>query len=54
MRKFAVILKYELKEYISSKGFVAFTLLLAIIGAVLLCLPRFIDMSAFTGVDFSC
>lgn len=53
MRKFAVILKYELKEYISSKGFVAFTLLLAIIGAVLLCLPRFIDMSAFTGVDFA-
>ncbi len=53
MKKFAVILKYELKEYISSKGFVAFTLLLAIIGAVLLCLPRFIDMSAFTGVDSS-
>lgn len=53
MKKFAVILKYELKEYISSKGFVAFTLLLAIIGAVLLCLPRFIDMSAFTGVDFA-
>ena len=53
MKKFAVILKYELKEYISGKGFVAFTLLLAIIGAVLLCLPRFIDMSAFTGVDSS-
>lgn len=50
MKKFGIILKYELKEYISSKGFVAFTLLLAIIGAVLLCLPRFIDMSEFTGV----
>lgn len=50
MKKFGIILKYELKEYISSKGFVAFTLLIAILGAVLLCLPRFIDMSDITGV----
>ena len=52
MKKFAVILKYELKEYISSKGFVAFTLILAIVGALLLCLPRFIDMSGITGASF--
>lgn len=51
MKKFAVILKYELKEYISSKGFITFTLLLAIIGAILLCLPRFFDLSKFTGVQ---
>lgn len=50
MKKFLIVLQYELKEYFSSKGFVAFTLVLAVAGALLLCLPRFIDMSDFTGV----
>lgn len=51
MRKFGIVLKYELKEYFSSKGFMAFTLILAVLGAVLLFLPRFVDMSGFTGVQ---
>lgn len=51
MRKFGVVLKYELKEYLNSKGFVVFTLILAIVGAALLFLPRFVDMSGFTGVQ---
>lgn len=51
MRKFGIVLKYELKEYFNSKGFMAFTLILAILGAVLLFLPRFVDMSDFTGVQ---
>ena len=51
MKKFLVILKYELKEYFSSKGFVFFTLLLAIIAAAALCLPRIFDMSSITGVQ---
>ncbi len=50
MKKFLIVLEYELKEYFSSKGFMIFTFLLAIGGAFLLCLPRFIDMSDFTGV----
>ncbi len=50
MKNFWIVLKYELKEYFASKGFVAFTLILAIGGAILLSLPRFIDMSGFTGV----
>lgn len=50
MKKFGIVLKYELKEYFSNKGFMMLTILLALAGAVLLCLPRFIDMSAFTGV----
>lgn len=49
MRKFRIVLSYELKEYFSNKGFMILTLLLAIGGAILLCLPRFIDMSAITG-----
>ena len=50
MKKFLIVLEYELKEYFSSKGFMIFTFLLAIGGAFLLCLPRFIDMSDITGV----
>ena len=51
MRKFGIVLKYELKEYFSSKGFMVLTFVIAFLGAALLCLPRFIDMSDFTGVQ---
>ena len=51
MRKMGIVLKYELREYFASKGFMAFTLLLAIGAAVLLFLPRFVDMSSITGVQ---
>ncbi|MCI8566548.1 MAG: ABC transporter permease [Lachnospiraceae bacterium] len=51
MKKFGIVLRYELSEYFNSKGFVIFTLLLALGGAVLLFLPRFIDLSGFTGVQ---
>ncbi len=50
MRKFSIVLKYELKEYFSNKAFMALTLALALLGGVLLFLPRFVDMSGFTGV----
>lgn len=50
MKSFWIVLKYELKEYFTSKGFVALTLILAIGGIILSFLPRFIDMSDFTGV----
>ena len=50
MRKFWIILQYELKEYFTNKAFVIITLLIAIAGALLLCLPRVVDMSDFTGV----
>ena len=51
MRKFGIVLKYELKEYFSSKGFMVLTFIIAFLGAALLFLPRFIDMSDFTGVQ---
>ena len=50
MKNFWTVLKYELKEYFTSKGFVALTLILAIGGIILSFLPRFIDMSDITGV----
>lgn len=50
MKKFLTVLQFELKEYFTSKGFLIMTCLMAIIGAVGLCAPRFIDLSDFTGV----
>lgn len=50
MNKFIVVLQYELKEYFKNKGFMILTFALALGGAFLLFLPRFIDMSGITGV----
>ena len=51
MNKFSVVLGYELKKYFKDKGYLAITFIIAIVGAVALFLPRFIDLSGFTGVD---
>lgn len=51
MKKFLTVLQFEMKEYLSSKGFMLITILLALAGAVVLCAPRFIDMSGYTGVQ---
>ena len=50
MKKFTTVLKFELKEYLGNKTFMVLTVLLAALGAILLFLPRFVDMSGFTGV----
>lgn len=50
MKNFLTVLQFELKEYFSSKGFIIMTLVLALVGAVGLCAPRFMDLSDFTGV----
>jgi len=50
IKKFCVVLKYELKEYFSNKAFMGLTLFLAAVGAFVLFLPRFVDLSGFTGV----
>ena len=50
MNKFLTVLKYELKEYLSNKSFLVITILLAVLGAGALFLPRFVDMSGITGV----
>ncbi len=50
IKKLWVVLKYELKEYFSAKGFMIFTIVLSVLGAGALFLPRFLDMSDLTGV----
>ncbi len=51
MKKFLIVLRYELREYFTNKIFMMLTILLAVLGAALLFLPRFVDMSDFTGVQ---
>jgi len=51
MRKFLIVLEYELREYVKNKSFVMVTLLLAIIGALVLFAPRVFDMSDFLGTS---
>lgn len=49
MKQFFTVFQYELKEYLKNKSFVIMTLILAIAGAAILFLPRFIDLSDITG-----
>ncbi len=51
MKRFMIVLKYELKEYFTNKVFMGITVVLAVLGAAALFLPRFVDMSDFTGVQ---
>ena len=51
MKRFAIVLKYELKEYFTNKVFMGLTAVLALLGVAALFLPRFVDMSGFTGVQ---
>ncbi|MCI9435691.1 MAG: ABC transporter permease [Lachnospiraceae bacterium] len=53
MRKFIIVLRYELKEYFTNKVFMILTAMLAVLGVILLFLPRFMDMSDFTGVQIA-
>ncbi|MDR2043343.1 MAG: ABC transporter permease [Clostridium sp.] len=50
MRKFALVLQYELKEYVANKGFLLITLLFAAAAVILLFFPRvFSFFGAATG-----
>lgn len=50
MKKFFIVLRYELKEYFTNRTFLILTFVLAFLGSVLLFLPRFVDLSGMTGV----
>lgn len=50
MRKFVTVLEFELKNYFSSKGFMIFTILFAVLGFGVFFLPNVFDMSGLTGV----
>lgn len=45
MKKILLVLEFELKEYLKNKMFVGTTLAIALLGALLLCLPTLFDLS---------
>lgn len=51
MKKFGTILKFELSNYIQNKTYMVSTLLIAIVIAVVMFLPQFIDMSDMLGTS---
>lgn len=50
MKKFLIVLEFELKEYLKNKAFVITTLLIAFLGAGVLFLPSLFDMSKYLPV----
>lgn len=50
MKKFGIVLEFELKEYFKNKTFMVTTLLIAFISVIVLFLPRVFDMSGILGI----
>ena len=53
MKKLGVVLQYELMTYIKNKSYVISTIVIAVIAAAIMFVPRFIDISAITGITNS-
>ena len=53
MKKLGVVLQYELMTYIKNKSYVISTFVIAVIVAAIMFVPRFIDISAITGINNS-
>lgn len=51
MKKFLTVLQFELSNYIQNKTYMISTVLIAVVIAVVMFLPRFIDMSDIMGLD---
>lgn len=51
MKQFKTVLGFELTNYFKTKSYVLSTILLTALVAVIMFLPRFIDMSGFLGIE---
>lgn len=49
MKKFGVVLQYELMNYLKNKSFMISTVVISILAAIILFLPSFFDMSGILG-----
>ena len=49
MKKFSVVFMYELKNYIQNKSYMVSTIVIAVLLAAIMFLPRVIDMSGMLG-----
>lgn len=49
MKKFGIVLEFELKDYFKNKVFMVTTVLIAVIAVIILFSPRFFDMSGIVG-----
>ena len=51
MKKLGVVLQYEIMTYLKNKSYVISTIIIAVIAAAIMFVPRFFDISSITGVD---
>lgn len=51
--KLGVVLQYELMTYLKNKSYVISTVIIALIAVIIMFVPRFIDISAITGITNS-
>ena len=51
MKKLGVVLQYEIMTYLKNKSYVISTVIIAVIAAAIMFVPRFFDISSITGVD---
>lgn len=51
MKRFKTVLGFELSNYFQTKSYVLSTVLLTILIAVIMFLPRFVDLSGFLGIE---
>ena len=51
MKKLGVVLQYEIMTYLKNKSYVISTVIIAVIAAAIMFVPRFSDISSITGVD---
>lgn len=49
MKKFGVILQYELSNYLKNKSFMITTIVICLVATIILFIPRFIDLSDILG-----
>ena len=51
MKKLGVVLQYEIMTYLKNKSYVISTVIIAVIAAAIMFVPRFFDISSITGVN---
>lgn len=51
MKKFLIVLEYELLNYFKNKSFVISTLVISIIAGIIMFVPSFVDMSSILGIS---
>lgn len=51
MKKFLVVLEYEIMTYLKNKSYIISTVVIAVLAAILMFVPRFVNIKSLIGID---